>query len=51
MIGWQTALVAYLVASFFTAGLLGRHLAAVRRRYPPVVGPRTDRKEETAVRR
>jgi hypothetical protein len=41
MSGWQTALAVYLVASFFTAGLLGRHLAGVRRRYPPVVGPRT----------
>lgn len=43
MISWQTVLVAYLAASFLTAGLLGRHLAGVRHRYPLVVGPRTPR--------
>jgi hypothetical protein len=43
MISWQTVLVAYLAASFFTAGVLGRHLATVRRRYPLVLRPRTPR--------
>jgi hypothetical protein len=51
MISWQTALAAYLATSFFTTCLLGRHLAAVRRRYPRVVAADSDRKEETAVRR
>jgi hypothetical protein len=39
VIGWETALAVYLTASFVTAVLLGRRLAAVRRRYPLVLRP------------
>lgn len=39
MISWQTFLAAYLAGSLLAAGVLGRHLAAVRRRYPLVHRP------------
>jgi hypothetical protein len=43
MISWQTVLAAYLAGSVLTAGVLGRYLAAVRRRYPIADRPRTPR--------
>jgi hypothetical protein len=52
MTGWQTALIAYLVALLLAVALLGPYLASVRRRYPLVRPPAEhERKEDAALTR